>query len=67
MDKEYIARRVNKNCTRSSCLMCAEADKYPSYMQCPYLPLKEIAVLRPLTASDISDEFIGTEAVPHES
>lgn len=55
-DKEYIARRVNKNCTHSSCLFCAEADKYPSYTDCPYLPLKEIAVSRPLTASDIPDE-----------
>ena len=37
-NKEYIAQRVNKNCTRASCLLCAEADKYPRYNDCPYLP-----------------------------
>ncbi len=56
-NKEYIAQRVNKNCTRASCLLCAEADKYPSYNDCPYLPLKEIACNRPLTAADVPDDL----------
>lgn len=58
MTKEYIAQRVNKNCTRSSCFVCAEADKYPSYTDCPYLPLKLIARDRPITADDVPDELV---------
>lgn len=56
-NKEYIAQRVNKNCTRALCLLCAEADKYPSYNDCPYLPLKEIACNRPLTSADVPDDL----------
>lgn len=36
---------------------CCEADKYPSYNDCPYLPLKEIACNRPLTAADVPDDL----------
>ena len=56
-NKEYIAQRVNKNCTRASCLLCAESDKSPSYNDCPYPPLKEIACNRPLTAADVPDDL----------
>lgn len=57
IDKEYIAQRVNKNCVRASCLICAEADKYPSYTDCPYLPLKQIARERPITSADVPDDI----------
>ena len=40
-NKEYIAQRVNKNCTRASCLLCAEADKYPSITIAHISPLKK--------------------------
>ncbi len=57
-EKDYIAERVNRNCTRASCFVCAEADKYEDYTQCPFLPLKTITRERPVTAEDVTDDMI---------
>ena len=58
MNKNQIAEAVNENCTQASCFVCAEADKYESYTQCPYLPLKQITRNREVTADDIPDNLI---------
>lgn len=57
-EKEYIANRINKNCFSSSCFVCAEADKYDDYTQCPYLELKQIGRERKITVDDIPDSLI---------
>lgn len=57
-EKEYIASRINKICNKAACFVCDEADKYESYEQCPYLPLKQIARERPVTADDVPDELV---------
>lgn len=56
-NKEYIAKRVNENCAKSSCFVCREADKYENYEDCPYLKLKLIARERKVLPEDVSDEL----------
>jgi len=58
MNKTQIAEAVNENCTQASCFVCAEADKYESYTQCPYLSLKQITRERAVTEDDIPDSLI---------
>lgn len=53
--KQEIADYVNSNCVEAACFMCAEADKYDSYTECPYLALKQIARERKVTVDDIKD------------
>lgn len=57
-DRENIAKRINTICAKASCFVCAEADKYEDYKQCPYLALKQIARDRKITAEDISEDLI---------
>lgn len=58
MDKQVVVNFVNRNCTRSACLMCNEGDKYESYEDCPFLSLKQITRDRNITINDVSDELV---------
>lgn len=53
MTKQEIANHINRVCNRASCFICAEADRYESYEQCPYLPLKQIARNRKVLPEDV--------------
>lgn len=57
MTKKEIADHTNRVCNKASCFVCAEADKYENYEQCPYLALKQIARTRAVVPEDIPDEF----------
>ena len=39
--KEEIANFINRNCRKSACLMCRQADLYKKYTDCPYLKLSD--------------------------
>lgn len=58
MTKQGIAEHINQVCNKANCLMCAEADRYESYEQCPYLALKQIARTRKVLAEDVPDELV---------
>lgn len=58
LTKSEIASFVNRNCTRASCFMCAEGEKYADYTQCPYLQLKQISRDRKITEDDIPDNLV---------
>lgn len=58
MTKEAIANHINKICNKASCFVCAEADKYEHYEQCPYIKLKQLARKRKVLPEDIPEELI---------
>lgn len=58
MTKQEIANHINRVCNKASCFVCEEADRYESYKQCPYLPLKQIARSRKVLPKDVSDELV---------
>ena len=60
MNYQEIAKMVNKNCKPASCFVCAEADKYEKYTDCPYLKLKQITREREVTAEDVQN-ILGNE------
>ncbi len=55
--KNEVAQFVNRNCMRSSCLICKTADLYGNYEQCPYFELKQLSRDRKITADDVPDNL----------